>query len=102
MKMSSFNSDCLSNQSTKCTTSSLCSRCKESGCGGLVRPHVVWFGEPLFEDVLDKVHEELEKCDLCLVVSIKSSKKTSKMSPKEVTLNVPQKGQFKCPSKRAG
>ncbi|XP_077997485.1 NAD-dependent protein deacylase sirtuin-5, mitochondrial-like [Glandiceps talaboti] len=43
-------------------------RCKEAGCDSMVRPHVVWFGEGLDHDVLSKAHEELEKCDLCLVV----------------------------------
>jgi len=30
---------------------------------------VVWFGETLDSDILTAVEEELEKCDLCLVVS---------------------------------
>ena len=44
-------------------------RCQAPGCGGLLRPHVVWFGEGLDENVLSAAHDELEKCDLCLVVS---------------------------------
>lgn len=43
------------------------SRCKK--CTGLLRPHVVWFGESLEPDVLAKASAELQKCDLCLVVS---------------------------------
>jgi NAD-dependent deacetylase sirtuin 5 len=39
-------------------------------CGGLLRPHVVWFNESLDDKVLNKAHEELENCDLCLVVSL--------------------------------
>merc|ERR1712032_1165384 len=35
-------------------------------------PHVVWFGENLDEQVLDAAHEELEECDLCLVVGTSS------------------------------
>lgn len=44
-------------------------RCEEDGCNGLLRPHVVWFGETLDPDVLTEVEKELEICDLCLVVS---------------------------------
>lgn len=29
-------------------------RCQENGCGGLLRPHIVWFGENLDSAVLDK------------------------------------------------
>ena len=45
-------------------------RCKS--CKGLLRPDVIWFGEGLNEDVLIKTHEELDKCDLCLVVGTSS------------------------------
>lgn len=44
-------------------------RCQEDGCDSLVRPHVVWFGESLNDEVLRQTDEELESCDLCLVVS---------------------------------
>ncbi|XP_074644549.1 NAD-dependent protein deacylase-like [Tubulanus polymorphus] len=47
-------------------------RCKLSDCGGLLRPHVIWFGEALDPDVLFKVDQELENCDLCLVVGTSS------------------------------
>jgi len=47
-------------------------RCGKSGCGGLVRPHVIWFGERLDEQVLTDADEELQKCDLCLVVGTSS------------------------------
>lgn len=40
-----------------------------SGCGSLIRPHVVWFGEALFSEVLQRTNEEMSKCDLCLLVS---------------------------------
>lgn len=47
-------------------------RCKESGCSGLLRPHVVWFGETLDSDILMEVNNELEICDLCLLVGTSS------------------------------
>ncbi|XP_062858246.1 NAD-dependent protein deacylase sirtuin-5, mitochondrial isoform X2 [Trichomycterus rosablanca] len=47
-------------------------RCENQGCGGLLRPHVVWFGESLDPDVLTRVDQELDKCDLCLVVGTSS------------------------------
>lgn len=45
-------------------------RCKK--CAGLLRPHVVWFGESLEPDVLAKADEELKRCDLCLVIGTSS------------------------------
>ncbi|XP_026053016.1 NAD-dependent protein deacylase sirtuin-5, mitochondrial [Carassius auratus] len=47
-------------------------RCDEKGCDGLLRPHVIWFGETLDSQVLTKVEKELETCDLCLVVGTSS------------------------------
>jgi len=47
-------------------------RCQDDSCGGLLRPHVVWFGEQLNEDVMKAAHEDLESCDLCLVVGTSS------------------------------
>ena len=44
-------------------------RCKKEGCGELLRPHVVWFGEGLDPQVMSDVQKELDDCDLCLVVS---------------------------------
>ena len=41
-------------------------RCKK--CNGLLRPHVVWFGEMLFTDVLERAYASLEHCDLLLVI----------------------------------
>lgn len=43
-----------------------------SSCSGLLRPHVVWFGESLDEEVLERAQEELAACDLCLVVGTSS------------------------------
>ena len=47
-------------------------RCQVGNCGGLLRPNVVLFGEDLDEEVMDAAHEELENCDLCLVVGTSS------------------------------
>ncbi|XP_043194138.1 NAD-dependent protein deacylase-like isoform X2 [Amphibalanus amphitrite] len=47
-------------------------RCRQPGCGGLLRPHVVWFGENLDAEVLGQAEAELEACDLCLVVGTSS------------------------------
>ena len=47
-------------------------RCKKNGCGGLLRPHVVWFGEGLDSNVLATTDKHLEECDLCLVVGTSS------------------------------
>ncbi|XP_025032549.1 NAD-dependent protein deacylase sirtuin-5, mitochondrial isoform X1 [Python bivittatus] len=41
-------------------------------CNGLLRPHVVWFGETLDSNILTKVEKELEMCDLCLVIGTSS------------------------------
>uniref|UniRef100_G3SAM9 NAD-dependent protein deacylase sirtuin-5, mitochondrial n=1 Tax=Gorilla gorilla gorilla TaxID=9595 RepID=G3SAM9_GORGO len=46
--------------------------CEEAGCGGLLRPHVVWFGENLDPAILEEVDRELAHCDLCLVVGTSS------------------------------
>uniref|UniRef100_A0A8C6QC26 NAD-dependent protein deacylase sirtuin-5, mitochondrial n=1 Tax=Nannospalax galili TaxID=1026970 RepID=A0A8C6QC26_NANGA len=50
----------------------LLAQCEEAGCGGLLRPHVVWFGENLDPAVLEEVDRELTLCDLCLVVGTSS------------------------------
>ncbi|KAK7114977.1 NAD-dependent protein deacylase-like [Littorina saxatilis] len=47
-------------------------RCTKGNCGGLLRPHVVWFGESLDPKVLDQTDKELKDCDLCLVVGTSS------------------------------
>ncbi|CAG5132750.1 unnamed protein product, partial [Candidula unifasciata] len=46
--------------------------CKKDSCRGLLRPHVVWFGEGLDEEILRQAGEELDACDLCLVVGTSS------------------------------
>ena len=37
-------------------------------CGGLLRPNVVWFGESLDPDILNKAVESARNCELMLVV----------------------------------
>ncbi|RVE42433.1 hypothetical protein evm_012909 [Chilo suppressalis] len=46
--------------------------CKKPGCGGLLRPHIVWFGESLETEVLNKAEAAMESCDVCLVVGTSS------------------------------
>ncbi|KAK3083853.1 hypothetical protein FSP39_004184 [Pinctada imbricata] len=47
-------------------------RCTKPDCGGLLRPHVVWFGEGLSPVVLNAADVKLQNCDLCLVVGTSS------------------------------
>ncbi|PZC75979.1 hypothetical protein B5X24_HaOG205272 [Helicoverpa armigera] len=46
--------------------------CKKTGCGGLLRPHIVWFGENLDPAVMDKAQAAMATCDICLVVGTSS------------------------------
>jgi NAD-dependent deacetylase len=39
-----------------------------SGCGGQIRPDVVWFGEMLDPDIIDAAFQEAERCDLFISV----------------------------------
>lgn len=39
-----------------------------SGCGSLLRPHIVWFNESLDQEVLRKAEKLMDECDLFLVV----------------------------------
>jgi NAD-dependent deacetylase len=39
-----------------------------SGCGGLLRPHVVWFGEQLQPDILERAITATRSCQTMLVV----------------------------------
>ncbi|XP_013190362.1 NAD-dependent protein deacylase sirtuin-5, mitochondrial [Amyelois transitella] len=41
-------------------------------CSGLLRPHIVWFGESLDPDILQKAEAAMESCDVCLVVGTSS------------------------------
>ncbi|XP_041791450.1 NAD-dependent protein deacylase sirtuin-5, mitochondrial [Chelmon rostratus] len=47
-------------------------RCEQTGCHGLLRPAVVWFGETLDSDILTRAEKVLDSCDLCLVVGTSS------------------------------
>ncbi|CAH0725233.1 unnamed protein product, partial [Brenthis ino] len=46
--------------------------CKKPNCNGLLRPHIVWFGETLESTVLDSAGAAMETCDVCLVVGTSS------------------------------
>ena len=37
-------------------------------CGGLLRPHIVWFGESLAEEDLRRSGIALQSSDLCLII----------------------------------
>ena len=37
-------------------------------CQGLLRPHIVWFGESLAEEDLQRSYEALQSSDLCLII----------------------------------
>ena len=43
-----------------------------TGCSGLLRPHVVWFGESLDNEVMQKANSVMDECDLFLVVGTSS------------------------------
>ncbi|KAB5596528.1 NAD-dependent deacetylase sirtuin 5 [Ceratobasidium theobromae] len=45
-------------------------RCEKDGCGGLLRPAVVWFGEAI--PGLREIEEIVKNADLCLVVGTSS------------------------------
>lgn len=46
-------------------------RCTVSGCNGLLRPGVVWFGESIPE--LDRIQPLISRCDLILVLGTSST-----------------------------
>jgi NAD-dependent deacetylase len=37
-------------------------------CGGLLRPHVVWFGEMLDPEILEKAYQAVQACQVLLVI----------------------------------
>jgi NAD-dependent deacetylase len=39
-----------------------------AGCGGLLRPHIVWFGESLDHGLLENCMEAIERCSAFLVI----------------------------------
>ena len=58
-------------------------RCEE--CGDLVRPDVVWFGEPLDPDIIGASLEAARAADLCLVIGTSAAVYPAASVP-EVTL----------------
>lgn len=46
--------------------------CQKENCGGLLRPHIIWFGENLEKNVLENAEDVLSSCDLFLVVGTSS------------------------------
>jgi NAD-dependent deacetylase len=37
-------------------------------CGGLLRPHIVWFGESLDSEELDRSFEAVNSCEVMLII----------------------------------
>jgi NAD-dependent deacetylase len=52
-------------EDTRCPLPAIPPRCE---CGALLRPHVIWFGEPLDQGDLAQAYSLIEECDLLLVV----------------------------------
>ncbi|XP_066597871.1 NAD-dependent protein deacylase sirtuin-5, mitochondrial-like [Prorops nasuta] len=46
--------------------------CEKENCNGLLRPHIVWFGENLDKHILSKTYEAMEECDACLIIGTSS------------------------------
>ncbi|MCS6296908.1 MAG: NAD-dependent deacylase [Nitrospira sp.] len=53
----------LENRAVPITILPLC-----PSCGGLLRPHIVWFGESLEEEDLERSAAALQRSDVCLIV----------------------------------
>ncbi|XP_065206361.1 NAD-dependent protein deacylase-like isoform X2 [Planococcus citri] len=47
-------------------------RCKHSGCGGLLRPDIVWFGEYLDPNITSKIAELVDTADVYIVIGSSS------------------------------
>ncbi|KAK9307125.1 hypothetical protein QLX08_002449 [Tetragonisca angustula] len=47
-------------------------KCEKENCKGLLRPHIVWFGENLDEYILEQAYTAVENCDICLVIGTSS------------------------------
>lgn len=59
-------------------------------CGGLLRPHIVWFGENLEPEVLDNTNTALSECEACLVVGTSSVVYPAAMyAPQLAARNIP-------------
>ncbi|XP_075972048.1 NAD-dependent protein deacylase sirtuin-5, mitochondrial-like [Anticarsia gemmatalis] len=46
--------------------------CKKPGCGGLLRPHIVWFGEMLDPAIVHQLDPIISNCNILLVVGTSS------------------------------
>ncbi|XP_076183372.1 NAD-dependent protein deacylase isoform X2 [Ptiloglossa arizonensis] len=46
--------------------------CRKENCKGLLRPHIVWFGENLNSHVLKQAYNAVKNCDVCLVIGTSS------------------------------
>lgn len=46
--------------------------CKTGSCNGLLRPHIVWFGESLDPEVLSSAENAVAECDVCVIVGTSS------------------------------
>ena len=53
----------LENRAVPITILPLC-----PSCGGLLRPHIVWFGESLAEEDLERSAAALQRSDVCMIV----------------------------------
>ncbi|XP_049870201.1 NAD-dependent protein deacylase sirtuin-5, mitochondrial-like [Pectinophora gossypiella] len=42
-------------------------------CGGLLRPHIVWFGEGIEPELIEMAEEAVNNCDVCLICGTSSS-----------------------------
>lgn len=62
------NSQGLPDASEACIPTLELPRCKVPGCNGLLRPDVVWFGENLEYDVMERADAALHSCDVLMVV----------------------------------
>ena len=50
-------------------------------CGGLLRPHIVWFGEQLDGDVVSRAFREAERADVLLSVGTSAQVSPASMLP---------------------
>ncbi|XP_014213769.1 NAD-dependent protein deacylase sirtuin-5, mitochondrial [Copidosoma floridanum] len=47
-------------------------RCNQGNCQALLRPDIIWFGEGLDPEVLNKASQAVETCDACLIIGTSS------------------------------
>ncbi|KYN33468.1 NAD-dependent deacetylase sirtuin-5 [Trachymyrmex septentrionalis] len=65
-------------------------RCEIKDCGGLLRPDIIWFGEQLDANVLEKAYNIVETCDACLVIGTSAIVYPAAMfAPQVAQRNVP-------------